>query len=257
MDIVFKDITVDKSFGAYYQVYKNPFATYMCLLSFRKLYPLSTIVLLSDNGYNYTEMAKYFNCIYIYSNEQIYYIRNITDDYIVNFTKLIKRFCDCMNLIKEDYIMWLEDDVSINKIVNDNLINDINGYCPNNLFINNKQILSELLNDFPNLNINSKFTGHGGSIYNKLSIYKYLSNTEIVLYLLTNWEEFAKYGFTSNICQDYLFSMICVFSGGTIGNLNSHFDDYKLNTNISVQHQFKIYYSLDMPSELKYLYSIN
>ena len=61
-----------QEFGAYLQCYKNPYATYKCLESFRTFYPDNTIVLLSDNGYDYTKMAEYFKCIYIHSNENIH-----------------------------------------------------------------------------------------------------------------------------------------------------------------------------------------
>ena len=63
-----------QEFGAYLQCHKNPYATYKCLESFRKFYPDNTVVLLSDNGYDYTEMAKYFRCIYIHSDENIVFI---------------------------------------------------------------------------------------------------------------------------------------------------------------------------------------
>ena len=36
--------------AAIFQCYKNPLATYECLESFRRFYPDSQIVLLSDNG---------------------------------------------------------------------------------------------------------------------------------------------------------------------------------------------------------------
>jgi hypothetical protein len=55
--------------GAFFQCYKQPVATFHALSNFRKSYPTSTIVLLSDNGYNYTKMAEHFNAIYIHANE--------------------------------------------------------------------------------------------------------------------------------------------------------------------------------------------
>jgi len=43
--------------AAIFQCYKNPLATYECLESFRRFYPDSQVVLYSDNGYDYIEMA--------------------------------------------------------------------------------------------------------------------------------------------------------------------------------------------------------
>jgi len=65
-----------QSLGAFLQCYKEPLATYKCLESFRSFYPDSSIVLLSDNGYDYSEMAKHFHCIYIHSNENIVFGQN-------------------------------------------------------------------------------------------------------------------------------------------------------------------------------------
>ena len=77
--------------GAYLQCYKNPYATYKCLESFRKFYPTSTVVLLSDNGYDYSKMAEYFNCIYIHSDENLVLIYDNlgTEGALVNSKKLV------------------------------------------------------------------------------------------------------------------------------------------------------------------------
>jgi hypothetical protein len=53
-----------QTLGAMLQCYKNPYATYKCIESFRQHYPDSTIVIISDNGYDYTKLAEHFNCIY-------------------------------------------------------------------------------------------------------------------------------------------------------------------------------------------------
>ena len=44
-------------FGVFLQCYKQPFATYNAIRSVREHYPSCTIVILSDNGYDYTELA--------------------------------------------------------------------------------------------------------------------------------------------------------------------------------------------------------
>jgi hypothetical protein len=63
---------MSQPFGAYLQCHKQPLATYKCLESFRNNYPDSTVILLSDNGYDYSEMANFFGCIYIHENENIW-----------------------------------------------------------------------------------------------------------------------------------------------------------------------------------------
>ena len=106
-------------FGAFLQCHKQPFATYVSLSSFRKFYPNNTIVLISDNGYDYTEMAKHFNCIYIHSTEKANFNHKDLDSgsHIENSHKLIERFYNAYSLIKEEYVLLLEDDVIINKPV--------------------------------------------------------------------------------------------------------------------------------------------
>lgn len=248
-----------KEFGAYFQVYKNPYATYKCLESFRSFYPFNTIILVSDNGYNYTKMAEYFNCIYIHSNEQILLIYNdlTTNDYIQNSFKLIDRFINAIQLIEEDYVILLEDDVVINNKIDDELKYDINGYCPNFIFKQNDDIINNLLVEYPFLDINARYSGHGGSIFNKNNIITYLSNKPIIDIILQNWNIWHKYNIPINICQDYLYSIITIFNKGTIGPLNNHLDCNYLNTNITIQHQYKVYYNVEMPSSIKHLYDIN
>jgi hypothetical protein len=98
-----------QEFGAYLQCHKQPLATYTCLQSFRKYYPNNTLVLLSDNGYDYSEMAKLFNCIYIHENENLWLTWWHLEDtgYFENSYKLIDRMNRVFPLIKEDYLMWL------------------------------------------------------------------------------------------------------------------------------------------------------
>ena len=73
--------------GAYLQCYKNPYATFKCLESFRTHYPHGTIVLLSDNGYDYTNMARHFDCIYIHA-ESLPLLTTLEEDYFTKSYKL-------------------------------------------------------------------------------------------------------------------------------------------------------------------------
>jgi hypothetical protein len=235
-----------QAFGAYLQCYKNPYATYKCLESFRHFYPDTTIVLLSDNGYNYSEMAKHFNCIYIHEYENSTFIHEIYQDkHIINFNKLIERIIKVFHLIKEDYIMWLEDDVCINNRIQDMFKYDLNGFAPNTfLEFQIKELQKKYI-----LNDSNKRTGHGGSVYHK-NFLKYLQNKDIINDLLINW---TKYKLSSNICQDELFSLIILLNKGTIGSYDGHYDCSFKNDKIIVQHQYKCWYKYPMPESLKHL----
>jgi len=238
-------------FGAFFLVYKNPLATYKCLESFRKFYPDNTVVLLSDNGYDYTEMAKYFKCVYIHSNENILLTyNNLNDsDKFENSFKLIERIVNAFELCYEEYVMWLEDDVSINKTITDVFRYDLNGFCPNRISDQSIQRLQEKHNLDSNKKYN--FTGHGGSVFNKKFFIESMKNKELIHDIIENW---GYYDFPSNIGQDFLFSVIITLYGGTIGPYQGHYDCYNgLNRDITVQHQYKVWYNVPLPNELKCL----
>jgi len=239
-------------FGAYLQCYKNPYATYKCLESFRKFYPDNTVVLLSDNGYDYTEMAKYFKCIYIHSHENVQFIYKDSNDIgkFENTFKLIDRVINAFQLCNEEYIMWLEDDVSINNRITDTFMYEINGFCPNRLSDTSVERLRE---KYTSIDSNKKyhFTGHGGSIFNKNFLIESMQNKVIIHDILENW---IYYELPSDIAQDFLFSVIITLSGGTIGPYQGHYDGYNgLNRDITVQHQYKVWYNVPLPNELKFL----
>jgi hypothetical protein len=240
-----------QEFGAYLQCYKNPYATYKCLESFRKFYPDNTVVLLSDNGYDYSEMAEYFKCVYIHSNENILLTYNKLNDSgkFENSFKLIERIVNAFELCNEEYVMWLEDDVSINKPITDTFRYHLNGFCPNRISDESIQRLQEK----HNLDTNKKynFTGHGGSVFNKKFFIECMKNTELIHDIIENW---VHYDFPSNIGQDFLFSVVITLSGGSVGPYQGHYDSYNgLNTDIVVQHQYKVWYKIPLPHSLKHL----
>ena len=119
--------------GAFFQCYKNPTATYYALMNFRKAYPDSTVVLLSDSGFIYEKMANHFNAIYIHSSENlgVAFGENKTIKDIRRFSDYLSRLKYALSFIKDDYFMWLEDDVVINNMITDTFKYHINGFCPN------------------------------------------------------------------------------------------------------------------------------
>jgi hypothetical protein len=220
-------------------------------MSFRKFYPTSTVVLLSDNGYDYTEMANYFNCIYIHSNETLLltYKDIYGDGKFDNSFKLIERLVNAFKLCKEEYVMWLEDDVHINNKINDTFKYHINGFCPNR-FIDIQLIELNKKYDI-DINYEYRFSGHGGSVFHKDFFISSMNNKIMIQDLLKNW---VNYKFPTDIGQDFLFSLIVTLSGGNIGPYNGHYDYHQdINPDIDVQHQFKQFYNIPLPDELSHL----
>uniref|UniRef100_A0A6C0B740 Glycosyltransferase n=1 Tax=viral metagenome TaxID=1070528 RepID=A0A6C0B740_9ZZZZ len=240
--------------GAYLQCYKNPYATYKCLEQFRRFYPNGTVVLLSDNGYNYSNMAEFFNCIYIHCDENLWLTYRDVDSNgaLVNSKKLVRRVYDAFEMINEEYIMWLEDDVIINGPIRDEFRYDINGYCPNKLET------SILCKRYKNLDSNRtyRFSGHGGTVFHKSNTLSAFLRDDILNDVVVNW---SKYALPVTIGQDYLFSILVTVNNGTIGPYNGHGERYndRVEPSIIVQHQYKYWYGKPMPSELNHLISFS
>lgn len=247
------------SFGAYFQCYKNPYATYRVLESFRRHYPSSTVVLCSDNGYDYTKMAEHFNCIYHHRTKNMWLIygkceeidKGKDGEHIPWAKELLSHMKSMFSLIKEDYMLWLEDDIAINHPISDPCINDINGFNPNTYWENMKVQLSKKYTHIHPLK-DYTWSGGGGSIFNKKAILHYLDNEPIINDILMNWRN---YDLTSNIVCDFLLSIIVHCNCGTVGSLHAVGDGpcNEIITSLAIQHQYKRYYGVPMPSELSHL----
>jgi hypothetical protein len=238
------------SIGAYFQCHKSPYATYKSLESFRNVYKTEPVVLLSSNGYNYEKMAKHFNCEYIHSYEGISFIQELTTDYKQNAKKLIERVVSAFKILDCKYIIWLEDDVYVHKRVPADMMYDINGYAPN---IFRRDTIEKLSNFGLNVNRNYRFTGHGGSVYKCDAFINAMKNTSLIDYILDNWTSLS---LPVNVCHDLLFSLLIICNGGTTGPYNGHIDYNELNSSCIIQHQYKKYYNISMPSELADLVTI-
>ena len=236
------------SLGAYLQCYKNPYATYKCLEAFRTHYPHATVVLLSDGGYDYREMAKHFGCIYIHG-ESIPLLTSLEEDYITKSYALLYRIQKVFSLIPHDYIMWLEDDVCVNGVIQDIFRYNINGYCPNQF-----QTFWKIDKEKYPLNGVYRWSGHGGAVYHKKSFLKYIKNIPLIHDVLINWK---KYNLTIDVCHDFFWSLIVTLQGGTIGPYQGHEDCFHKNEAITVQHQYKVWYDVPMPKELSHLVNLN
>lgn len=247
--------------GAYFQCYKNPYATYKTLESFREHYPTNTVVLVSDNGYDYTEMAKHFNCIYYRRNKSLPLIYENREEiekgsegqHVIWGRELIQELCSAFERIPEEYVLWLEDDVVVNGVVTHPFPYDINGYSPNMYWDSLKDALSI---SFPHIRRENtyRWSGHGGSVFHKSSILHYLKQGNMIEHLLQHWHI---YPCTFNIACDFLLSVLVHLNQGTVGDLPETRDgprDIRI-ASILFQHQYKKYYGVPLPNELQSLVS--
>ena len=246
---------MSQPFGAYYQCYKNPYATYKCLESFRNIYPKNTIILISDNGYDYTEMAKQFDCIYIHeTNKARLEIKNdiiSIETLKENFQNWSNRIIKSCLLCDEEYIMWLEDDVRVNSKIMDTFQYDLNGFCPN-VFL--KGQIEKYSVDFPILNNDTiyKFSGHGGSVFKKNKLIECFNNNSVTDILFDNWKNYGIHEFA----HDFVLSLLIHINKGTVGSYEGHYDSTQEIVNVDhlrIQHQFKRYYGVPLPTDKLHL----
>jgi len=250
---------MNKSFiGAFFQCYKNPYATYKALESFREYYPDSPIVLLSDNGYNYEKMAEHFKCKYIHSNENVpVWIEHKSDEQYVSMgRKLVERVCECFKQLNCEYILLLEDDVKVQNPIYPVMLQqgaDIFGYNPNSISTEMIRIFHEKYNTI-DTNKNYNYSGHGGSFYKKDSCIEFFSNKDVIEDVLNAYRNYRGTHLPTNMNQDQLLSLIIMLQNGKINNLHGHVDCQHMNRKDCFnQHQYKVFYNQPMPLELQYL----
>lgn len=120
--------------GAFYQCYKNREATDYVLSGFRHHHPESPIVLLSDGGDDFSDLAKKYSCEYhtqanipTVRQKALFYDRKTWPIFWASFSKHV-------SLLDTTHVIWLEDDVDVRRpIPLDKIPYDINGLSVSNL----------------------------------------------------------------------------------------------------------------------------
>lgn len=103
-------------FGVFYQVYNNKKSARFVLENFRTHFPDNPVVLISDGGLDFSDVAKEYNCSFhmcenIYGNEINNYDRHCYNAYrTLEWWKRQRMVCEETN---QDYVMILEDDVYV------------------------------------------------------------------------------------------------------------------------------------------------
>lgn len=225
--------------GAYFQCYKEPYATIEALKSFRCMYHDTTIVLLSDDGYDYSKVAETYTCIYIHDIHR--------DPTCETYLDRLRTY---LPLIKEDYYMLLEDDVKVVKATNiSNLKGVINGSCINPINISALTIYN------PSIQTDHHYySGHGGSIFNRVKILDILGNMDLIKRVMHDTNIHVDIFRTG----DVLLSALCYINDEKIHINEGHCEMYTQSSkygNVSneVIHQYKKFYGRKLPDEYQYL----
>jgi hypothetical protein len=219
--------------AAYYQCYKDPYATIQSVKHYRKSYPDNTLYLLSDNGYDYSALAKEYNCIYEHSTVVHGGYPSLTR--VEDVELFITRLKKALNHIEEEWVMLLEDDVKVfGPYDMDLLKNHMNGINIGGLQhitdyfnqqYNNKKsgnrLCGKLLNDFirlfnPHHLDDLHYSGWGGTVLNVSFFRESLKNDgKIYKSIKFLWENTS----IKLYVTDLILSFICFSNGGTIGPL--------------------------------------
>jgi len=223
--------------GAYFQCHKQPVATFHALQNFRQAYPNSTIVLLSDNGYNYQKMATKFNAIYIHDTQNIGVSLGYNASASINdCKKLVQRFLTVLPLIKEKFFMMLEDDVYVKAPYTEDFKATINGNCINYIRTATFKNIPFYKGDM----LDRPYSGHGGSIYNKDDLISVLSETDKIDWLIDNWMNLER---GNRLDCDIFLSLAVYCAGLDIYHLKQHKDGMHNFNSGRVIHQYKSLYN--------------
>lgn len=235
--------------GAFFQCHKQPVATFHALQSFRSAYPTSTIVLLSDNGYNYKAMADHFNATYIHSNETLGVSVGVgkPEPDILRYRVFLERMIHAVSFIKEDYFMLLEDDVLVNRPYTEPFLGTVNGNCINKISSNLFRKIAYYKGDCSE----RYYSGHGGSVFNKKQFVEILEKPEIQ-WLIEHWGELLDSSWANILDSDIFFSIATWTLGGTVHHLEQHKDG---RWDAPVCHQFKFLYNAQADS-IRHLFEI-
>lgn len=220
--------------GAFFQCYKNRTATWHALKAFRDAYPRSTVILMSDNGSDFSDIATEFNAKYFHETESCAPSFDCTDK--AKQALCIARWQKYLPLIEEEYFMVLEDDVLVKKAYEEPFLGTINGNTINTI---NPRVWKNI--PFAKISGKKPYSGHGGSVYHKGRFLHAISNKEVVQYLFEHWKEIGLC--PNHIDFDILCSILVILDGGTIHKLNTHKDmGTNQTSDANVLHQYKVHY---------------
>lgn len=207
----------EPSICGFFQCYKQPKSAIASLISFRKIYPTSTIHMFCDNGFDFSHVASHFDCKYEYlsnksgKGDTLYFL---SKEQVMSY---MKRLVYTAQNSTEDFLMILEDDFRVYKKI-EKLKFDWNCVKPDHHFTGEK--LTSLLrvhNDsIPTYVRNMYFTGCGGAMASRAFLVDNFSDSnklenavdEVSPYILNQWGAMP---------QDAILTALILYFGGTAG----------------------------------------
>ncbi len=245
---------------ALFLCHKNPYATFLTIKSFRTHYPTSKLFLISDNGYNYSKMAEYFNCQYFHLPENINAIEPVYRNcslYLMleKFNKFLNLYTYIYSISTSNYIIKLDDDNIIQRRIDTTQIKE--SMYGSNLFTLPNEYFSLLFQD-SSYSKKHLLCGHGGTIFHRQTMIDCLTNKDAIQTVLNVYLQLPYF---RTIIDDVFFSILYGYLGHTVQISTQHMEvddqkDTKRREDQSVLHQVKDNYNLPLPDELKHLISV-
>jgi len=224
-----------QTLGAYYQCHKNAASFIRTIKSFQKYYSTSTIVVTNDGGYNYEKFCLDNNIYYTYISKKSPATPGLMFDSYNQSITFLKNLWNSFKIIKEDYIILLEDDVRILK----------KHMMPFNYSINGCNMNEKLPKCCVDCLLKNGYTGPlyyggcGGTVLDK-NFFKAISIESVELLL----EQFSKN--TEMFASDILLSFIALYYGGSIGQFSEFAETWYIDIReryesnmIAFLHQYK------------------
>ena len=241
---------IDLKFAAYFQCFNKRRATAEALRSFRKFYPDIPVHLLSDDGEDFSAIAKKFTCDYTYDRKNVGAGPVPCKDIKAWFKRL---YDTCMMYENAEWILILEDDVRtrdrISKYPNAHLAGQAGG----NYNISFSQAAKEYIWKFyPELEING-FSGCGGSIFHRKSFLMCYENIDRF-----DVEKLKKLDdrlcWATDICLDYFFNLNGFISRRWLDLSAENFAyGSEYGPASAFDHQYKKYYKKSFMENVYYL----
>jgi len=228
--------------GAYYQCFQNRIATEYVLSNFRNHHPDSPIILVSDGGDDFSDLARKYHCTYFWRpNIKSCRGKALAYNYD-NWMLWWNDFRKYVGMLDTDYMIFLEDDVAVRKPISlDQLLYDVNGIS---------LTMSLARFDLKGISKNRSMVGaQGGAVFRMKFLRTLFVSSETDVTFAKYRREMKSSSLKGKWCTDILLSILTWRHGGTMGDwfgycrmTDSDYVTRISNNNIEVLHLYKELY---------------
>lgn len=227
-----------QTLAAFYQCHKQPRSFLLCLESFRKFYPDSSIYVVNDGGYDYSHYCRRIGADYSYVT------RVSSNDLLVFSSKAtaltyLKRLWDSFSTFSESHVILLEDDVRVLRHHTLPFGHSING-CNHNVHL--PVAMVEKLRQ----------RGYGGPLFYGACGGCVLDKEFFASIPFAEVERLLDETPLQEFYSDQLTSFIALYFGGTIGDYNEFYETFYADAiarlvadEVAFLHQYKYDYNVE------------